>query len=67
MAGILGAREIWLLATGPEKADVLAAALDGPVTPDIPASLLRGHSGLHVLVDLPAAAGLGHSTADAVR
>ncbi len=53
MAGILAAREIWLLATGSEKADVLVAALDGPVTPDIPASLLRGHPRLRVLVDDP--------------
>ncbi len=67
MAGIIAAREVWLLATGPEKADVLAAALDGPVTPDLPASLLRGHPGLRVLVDVPAATGLGHSTVDAVR
>jgi glucosamine-6-phosphate deaminase len=67
MAGILAAREIWLLATGPEKADVLAAALDGPVHAGLPASFLRGHPGLRVLVDAPAAAGLGHSTADAVR
>jgi glucosamine-6-phosphate deaminase len=67
MADILAGREIWLLATGPEKADILAAALDGPVTPDIPASLLRGHPGLRVLADVPAASGLGHSTVDAVR
>ncbi len=58
MAGILAAPEIWLLATGPEKADVLAAALDEPVTPDVPASLLRDHPGLRVLVDVPAAVGL---------
>jgi glucosamine-6-phosphate deaminase len=67
MAGILAGHEIWLLATGSEKADILAAALDGPVTPDVPASLLRDHPGLRVIVDLPAAAGFDHSTVDAVR
>lgn len=67
MAGILAAREIWLLATGPEKAVVLAAALDGPATPDVPASLLRHHQGLRVIVDVPAATGLRHSTEDVVR
>jgi glucosamine-6-phosphate deaminase len=67
MAGILAAREIWLLATGASKAGILAAALDGPVTPDIPASLLRDHPGLRMIVDLPASAGLDHSTVDVVR
>ncbi len=51
IASILAAREIWLLATGPRKAAILGAALDGPVTPDVPASLLRGHPGLRVIVD----------------
>jgi glucosamine-6-phosphate deaminase len=55
MATILAAREIWLLATGARKASILAATVDGPVTPDVPASLLRGHPGLRVLVDTDAA------------
>ena len=32
-----------------------AAALDGPITPDVPASLLRGHPGMRVIVDDTAA------------
>lgn len=51
MARILAAREIWLLATGERKARILAATLDGPVTPDVPASLLRDHPGLRVIAD----------------
>jgi 6-phosphogluconolactonase/Glucosamine-6-phosphate isomerase/deaminase len=51
MAQILAAREIWLLATGERKAGILATALEGPVTPDVPASLLRGHPGLRVIAD----------------
>ena len=55
MAGILAAREVWLLATGADKAAILARTLDGPVTPDVPATMLRGHPGLRVIVDDEAA------------
>ena len=55
MLGILGSREIWLLATGAAKAEILSQTLDGPVTPDVPASLLRGHPGLRIIVDDEAA------------
>lgn len=55
MAGILAAREIWLLATGAAKAAILTAALDGPATSDVPASLLRDHQGLLVIADEAAA------------
>jgi glucosamine-6-phosphate deaminase len=55
---ILEAREVWLLATGPGKADVLREALEGPITPRLPASLLRSHPRLVVLADEAAAAGL---------
>lgn len=55
MAPILAAPEVWLLATGVHKASILATALEGPVGPDVPASLLRRHPLLRVLVDEPAA------------
>ena len=58
IAGIRAAREVWLLATGTDKAAVLAATVHGPVTPDVPASLLRDHPGLRVLADDAAAARL---------
>lgn len=48
---IEAAREIWLLVSGERKAGILAATLDGPMTPDVPASLLRGHPGLRVIAD----------------
>ncbi len=57
IASILGAREVWLLATGSAKAEVLSRTLDGPVTTDVPASLLRGHPGLRIFVDHEAAKG----------
>lgn len=58
MAGILAAREVWLLATGSEKAEILAAAVDGPVTADVPGSLLRAHPRLLVMADADAGARL---------
>lgn len=51
MAQILAAREIWLLVRGSRKAAILAATLAGPITPMVPASLLRGHPGLRVIAD----------------
>lgn len=61
MAEILEAREVWLLVAGGHKAEVLAEALEGPVTPELPASLLRGHTRLLVLADEPAAEKLSAS------
>jgi glucosamine-6-phosphate deaminase len=57
MAAILAAREVWLLATGTEKASILRRTIGGPATTDIPASLLRGHPALRVIVDEAAAGG----------
>lgn len=57
MDRILAAGEIWLLVTGPAKAEVLAAALRGPMDEEVPASLLRLHPDLRVIAD-EAAAGM---------
>ena len=43
LADLLAAREVWVLATGPSKSAIVARCLDGPVTPDVPASLLQRH------------------------
>lgn len=55
---LLGARGLLLLVTGEAKAAALRAALEGPVTPDVPASLLRAHPRLKVVCDRAAAAEL---------
>jgi glucosamine-6-phosphate deaminase len=55
---ILEARRILLVATGAEKADVVAAALRGRVTARCPASLLSLHPALTVVLDRAAAASL---------
>lgn len=54
MRSILRAKRILLLVSGSQKAQVLEATLRGPITPAVPASLLRrGH--LIVLADRAAA------------
>lgn len=55
---ILRARHLMLLATGAGKAEALAAAVEGPLTAQCPASVLQLHPHVSVLVDGPAAAAL---------
>jgi glucosamine-6-phosphate deaminase len=52
---ILRARRLVLLAFGKQKAEALAAALAGPVTPRVPASALQHHPDVIVLADSDAA------------
>jgi glucosamine-6-phosphate deaminase len=58
LATILSARQQLLLASGAAKADILARALEGPVTADLPASLLQEAPGALVLADRAAASRL---------
>ncbi len=52
---IMDAREIILLANGDAKAGIIRQAVQGPVTCDIPASLLQRHPYVTVFLDRPAA------------
>ncbi len=61
LATILRAERLVLIAIGQRKAEALAAALTGPVTPTCPASVLQRHSDVHVLADPAAASGLPDS------
>ncbi|MBR6816847.1 MAG: glucosamine-6-phosphate deaminase [Clostridia bacterium] len=57
MKTIMHARRILLLVSGQHKLDILNAALHGPITPEVPASLLQLHPDLTVIVsteDIPA-------------
>jgi glucosamine-6-phosphate deaminase len=56
MDRILAAGEVWLLVTGNRKAGILRRALRDPEDPDCPASCLRRHPNLAVIVDEEAAA-----------
>ena len=55
---ILTAKHVILLATGSNKARVVARALKGPVTTGLPASLLQVHPDVVVVLDRDAAGGL---------
>lgn len=55
---ILDARHLLLIAHGADKAEIIARALQGPVSADCPASALQLHPRVTVLLDRPAAAGL---------
>ena len=57
--GTIGAaKELLLVACGHRKADVVASALEGPVTPEMPASSIQRHPCATVVLDASAAAQL---------
>jgi glucosamine-6-phosphate deaminase len=58
IADLLAARRVLLLASGPDKAEAVARALQGPVTEAVPASALQQHPDLIVVLDGEAAARL---------
>ncbi|MBO0777313.1 MAG: 6-phosphogluconolactonase [Ktedonobacteraceae bacterium] len=58
---LLAAKHILLLVSGKAKAEPLAKALSGPVTPEIPASILQMTPRLTVIADREAAALLSHA------
>jgi glucosamine-6-phosphate deaminase len=55
---ILDARECLMLVTGADKADILARAVEGPITAMVTASALQLHPRCRVIVDEAAAARL---------
>ncbi len=55
---IMRSRSVLLLASGAHKAEALARAFAGPVTPDVPASVLQLHPQVTVLADEEASRGL---------
>ena len=55
MGTVRDARKVILLATGKGKAEAIQAAVEGPFTPDCPASLLQDHPDCTFFVDEEAA------------
>ncbi len=49
MGGIMSAKKVLLIASGASKKDILEKALFGPITPEVPASLLQLHPDLTVV------------------
>lgn len=60
IATIMDSPEILLLASGENKAEIIKKALEGPVTEQVPASVLQNHSSLFVILDKLAASQLGY-------
>lgn len=52
---ILSARRILLIATGKNKARAVRGAIQGPIVPQLPASILRVHPNCQILLDREAA------------
>lgn len=55
VADITGAKEVVLVATGPEKAEGILHALTDPISPEFPASFLRLHPRVTIVLDEAAA------------
>lgn len=55
---IMQAQKILFMATGADKAEIVAKALQGPVTPEVPASVLQLHPNVTVVLDKEAASKL---------
>lgn len=55
LATIMRSRAIVMAAFGEDKADALAQAFRGPLTPEVPASVLRSHPSVVVIADRAAA------------
>ena len=45
------AEKILLLVSGKDKASILQKVLEGPVTPDVPASILQFHPNVILIAD----------------
>ena len=58
IATVMNARRLVLIATGASKADALCATVCGPVTPEVPASVLQLHPAAFIFADEAAAAKL---------
>lgn len=58
IASIMAGKKIVLLAYGENKAQAIADTVNGPVTEDVPASILQNHSDVVLIVDEAAASKL---------
>ncbi|MGT2715849.1 glucosamine-6-phosphate deaminase [Streptococcus respiraculi] len=51
IASIMASKTLVLMAYGEEKADAVYGMVNGPVTEDVPASVLQNHTNVYVIVD----------------
>lgn len=48
---IMKAKKILMLANGREKAEAIYKAVNGPITPNVPASILQVHQNVEIIID----------------
>ena len=60
VATIMDCRQILLFAFGEGKADIIAKAIEGPVSAMVPASVLQMHPDVKIFIDDAAASRLKH-------
>ena len=53
---IMDAKSVVLIACGKNKEDAVKGMIEGPVTPELPASVLQNHKDVIVIIDKAAAA-----------
>ena len=51
---IMRAKKILVVVSGEDKADIVAKAFFGPVTPEVPASILQMHNDVTIVADAAA-------------
>lgn len=51
IANIMGARKIVVVVNGEAKAQILKAVVEGPITPNVPASILQLHNDVTIVAD----------------
>jgi len=56
LKAIMAAKEVWLLANGPAKAEIIQRTVRGDIGAANPASLLRRHPNCSLFVDAEAGA-----------
>jgi glucosamine-6-phosphate isomerase len=54
MQQFFDSREVWLVATGKAKAEIVQRVIRGDVTPEVPASLMRRHPNCSLFIDAAA-------------
>ncbi len=58
IASVMSAKQILLVAYGDSKAEAIAATVNGPVSENVPASVLQNHENVTIIVDEAAASKL---------
>jgi glucosamine-6-phosphate isomerase len=64
---LLQSKEVILMASGEKKSGVIQKALEGPITPDMPASIIRKHKQGCVMVDQQAASLLKNTSQHEIK